>query len=96
MRSGGIHSGGSEAESSDCGAIADIYNHYVAGTVISFEEEPVGADEMARRLDNVRSVSLPWLVAEQRGQVAQYAYAAPWKTRTAYRFSVEVTAYVSR
>ena len=83
------------AELSDSSAIAAIYNHYVANTIITFEEEPVEAADIARRIGNVRSASLPWLVAEEDSRVAGYAYATPWKARSAYRFSVEVTVYVA-
>jgi L-amino acid N-acyltransferase YncA len=76
------------------GAIAEIYNHYVAETVITFEEEPVSAPEMARRIEEARSASLPWLVAEREGKVVGYAYASQWRARSAYRFSVEVTVYL--
>ena len=79
---------------SDASPIAEIYNHYVASTVITFEEVPVSAPEMARRIGDVASASLPWLVAEREGRVAGYAYASQWKARSAYRFSVEVTVYV--
>lgn len=82
------------AAPSDSSAIAAIYNHYVAETVVTFEEKPVHADEMARRIEDVRSASLPWLVAEA-GQVVGSAYAAPWKARSAYRFSMEITVYVA-
>ena len=50
---------------------------------------------MARRIGDVQFASLPWLVAEEQRQVAGYAYAAPWKTRSAYRFSVEITVYLA-
>jgi len=83
------------AASSDSSALAAIYNHYVAETVITFEEKPIHPDEMARRIEDVRSASLPWLVAEENGQVVGYAHASPWKTRSAYRFSVEITVYVA-
>lgn len=82
------------AAAGDSAAIAAIYNHYVAKTVITFEEEPVAAREMARRIEDAGSASLPWLVAEREGQVVGYAYATPWRARSAYRFSVEVTVYV--
>jgi phosphinothricin acetyltransferase len=84
-----------EAAASDAAAIADIYNHYVAETVVTFEEKPVSVAEMARRIEEVRSASLPWLVAEADGQVVGYAYARPWHTRSAYRFSVEITVYLA-
>jgi len=82
------------AAAGDAGAIAEIYNHYVATSVITFEEVPVFPEEMARRIGEAGSASLPWLVAEREGKLAGYAYASPWKARSAYRFSVEVTVYV--
>jgi L-amino acid N-acyltransferase YncA len=83
------------AELSDSSAIAAIYNHYISETVVTFEEVPVQAAEIARRIADVQSVSLPWLVAEENSQVVGYAYATPWKTRSSYCFSVEVTVYVA-
>lgn len=77
----------------DAAAIAGIYNHYVTQTIITFEEEPVPPVEINKRLQEVLSLSLPWLVAEVDGELVGYAYAAIWKSRRAYRFSVEVTVY---
>ena len=82
------------AVAGDSSAIAAIYNHYIAQTVITFEEEAVPAPEMVRRIEEAGSASLPWLVAEREGKVVGYAYATPWRARSAYRFSVEVTVYV--
>ena len=79
----------------DSGAVAAIYNHYVRETVVTFEEEPVAADEMSRRIDEVRAGSLPWFVAERAGAIAGYAYASRWRARSAYRFSSEVTVYLA-
>ncbi len=78
----------------DADAIARIYNHYIAHTIVTFEEEIISADEMASRIREVASVDLPWLVAERRGEPAGYAYASRWKGRCAYRFSVETTVYL--
>lgn len=82
------------ADRADAPAMAGIYNHYVAHSTISFEEQPVAAAEMARRMGEVEALALPWLVAESAGTVIGYAYASPWKTRSAYRFAVEVSVYV--
>jgi L-amino acid N-acyltransferase YncA len=81
-------------EESDTASIAAIYNHYVANTIVTFEEEPVSPADMSQRISAVSSASLPWLVAEEAGRIAGYAYASPWKSRPAYRFSVESTVYV--
>lgn len=82
------------ATSADASAIAAIYNHYVTGTTITFEEEPVSVTEMAARIENVNA-QFPWYVWENDGEVAGYAYASPWRVRSAYRFSVETTVYVA-
>jgi L-amino acid N-acyltransferase YncA len=78
----------------DAAAIAEIYNHYVRETVVTFEETPVSADEMARRIGDI-SARFPWLVWEDGGAVVGYAYASAWKSRSAYRFSVESTIYLA-
>jgi L-amino acid N-acyltransferase YncA len=83
------------ATASDADRIAEIYNHYVAKTVVTFEEEPVTGGEMRRRMDEVFASMLPWLVAESGAGVVGYAYATKWKARSAYRFSVETTVYLA-
>jgi phosphinothricin acetyltransferase len=84
-----------DAAASDAEAIASVYNHYVAETVVTFEEEPVPAAEIARRVAEVRSAALPWLVADEDGLVVGYAYGRPWNPRSAYRFSAEITVYLA-
>lgn len=84
-----------EAVASDTAAIAEIYNHYVEHTVITFEEEPVAVDEMARRVEKVRAAFTPSLVAVESGRVIGFAYASPWNIRSAYRFSAESTVYLA-
>lgn len=78
----------------DASAIVDIYNHYVATTVISFEERPVTPDEMAGRIRDV-TATLPWLVYESEDGVIGYAYATKWRVRSAYRYSAETSVYVA-
>lgn len=77
----------------DARAIAAIYNPYITDTVITFEETPVTPADMARRMRAVIP-ALPWLVLEQHGRIAGYAYASAWRQRSAYRFSVETTIYL--
>lgn len=82
------------AEPRDAKDIAGIYNHYVSESVVTFEETPVPASEIVRRLETVRSASMPWLVAETAGRVVGYTYARTWKERSGYRFSAEIAIYV--
>ena len=84
------------AEIGDAAAIAAIYNQYVKNSTITFEEAAVETDEMARRIGDVRSSRLPWYLAVEQDRTVGYAYATPWRTRSAYRFSVEVTVYVAQ
>jgi phosphinothricin acetyltransferase len=84
------------ARSDDAAAIAAIYNTYVRDDIATFEEVPVAVDEMNVRVADVQKRGLPWLVAEDAGTVIGYAYAGPWKARSAYRHTVEASVYVDR
>lgn len=82
------------ARSADAGRICAIYNHYVAHAVATFEEEPVPAEEMQQRINDVQQHFF-WLVSETDDDgVIGYAYAGKWKARAGYRFAVEVSVYV--
>lgn len=83
-----------DAEPCDALPISAIYNRYVATTVISMESDPVSEEEMARRIAEIQSAALPWLVLVQDGAVAGYAYASKWRARPGYRHAVESSVYV--
>lgn len=83
------------ASPGDAAAVAAIYNHYVRGTTITFEEEPVTVEGMERRIEEY-GAALPWLVLEESGIVRGYAYASAWKARSAYRNSAELAVYVEQ
>jgi L-amino acid N-acyltransferase YncA len=83
------------ATPADAEAIATIYNHYITDTIVTFEEVPLDAAEIARRIEEVQAAGLPWTVVEVSGAVHGYAYASPWKKRIGYRFSVESTVYLA-
>jgi phosphinothricin acetyltransferase len=79
----------------DAAAIAAIYQPYVLETTISFEEQAVGAEEMAGRIAAIGEAGLPWLVACAEGVLIGYAYASKWRARPAYRHAVETSVYVA-
>jgi phosphinothricin acetyltransferase len=83
-----------DATAVDAAAIAAIYNHYVATTVISMETDPVGNADMAGRIAEVQNAGLPWLVLVADGRVCGYAYASKWRARPGYRHAVESSVYV--
>jgi L-amino acid N-acyltransferase YncA len=80
----------------DMPAIAAVYAHHVRFGLGSFEEEPPSQAELARRREEVLARGLPYLVAaDGAGAVLGYAYASPYRTRSAYRFGVEDSIYVA-
>jgi L-amino acid N-acyltransferase YncA len=83
-----------DASSADLDAVQAIYAHHVRHGLASFEETPPDLLEMQRRYRVVLAVGLPYLVTELDGKVRGYAYAGPYRTRPAYRFSLEDTVYV--
>jgi L-amino acid N-acyltransferase YncA len=82
------------ASATDAAQVADIYNHFVLTSTITFEEEPVAIQEITRRIAEIQASALPWLVAARGEHIVGFAYATRWKTRAAYRFATEVTVYV--
>jgi phosphinothricin acetyltransferase len=83
-----------DALPADAAAIAAIYNHYVATTIISMENDPVDTAEMARRIADIQDAALPWIVLVEGGRVCAYAYASKWRARPGYRHAVESSVYV--
>jgi L-amino acid N-acyltransferase YncA len=82
------------AMASDIDAIAVIYAYHVNHSTGTFETEAPDILEMTRRWKVVEARSLPWLVAEENGEITGYAYAAPYRTRAAYQHTVEDSIYV--
>lgn len=83
------------ATPADIHAITRIYAHAVRHGTASFELEPPDEREMARRQRALLDGGYPYLVAEAGGAVAGYAYAGPYRTRPAYRYTVENSIYIA-
>jgi L-amino acid N-acyltransferase YncA len=75
-------------------AITLIYAHHVNHGTGSFETEAPDLSEMARRWSEVEARNLPWLVADDGGDIGGYAYVSPYRARPAYRHTVEDSIYV--
>lgn len=83
------------AKTTDIPAITRIYAHAVKTGTASFELEPPDETEMAERMKIVLDGKFPFLVAEADGIVGGYAYASLYRTRPAYRFTIEDSVYVA-
>ncbi len=84
------------AEDRDVARITAIYADHVLTGLASFEVTPPDAAEIARRRAEVLARGLPYVVAEVAGAVVGYAYAAPYRLRPAYAYTVEDSVYVHR
>jgi L-amino acid N-acyltransferase YncA len=77
----------------DAPALLAIYRPYVENTPVSFEIEPPDVAAYAARIQKTLA-GWQWLVAERDGEVLGFVYGSMHRDRPAYRWSVEVTAYV--
>lgn len=85
-----------DAADADMAAICTIYAHHVTNGFGSFEETPPDMAEMVRRRLDVLARGLPYLVAVDRDErVLGFSYAAPYRLRTAYRYTLEDSIYVA-
>lgn len=84
-----------DASETDIPRITDIYAHYVRTSVATFEEAAPDETEIAIRFERLAALCLPWLVIEDGTGVQGYAYAAPFRDRSAYRFTVEDSIYIA-
>ena len=83
------------ASATDIPAITRIYAHAVEHGTASFELTPPDEAEMARRMGDLTGKGYPYLAAESDGALAGYAYAGPYRTRPAYRPTVEDSVYIA-
>ena len=79
----------------DLDDIGEIYAHHVKTGVATFEIDAPGQPEWRDRLQSVTDRGLPFLTATLDGRIAGYAYCSPWKTRPAYRHTVEDSIYLA-
>ena len=80
---------------SDLDAVTAIYAHAVTHGTASFELDPPDKAEMTRRRVALLEGGYPYLVAEKNGAILGYAYAGAYRTRPAYRSTVEDSIYVA-
>ena len=83
-----------DAQPADLPAVSAIYAHHVRHGTGTFEEAPPAEAEMAERIARVEGAGCAWLVAEADGQVVGFGYYAPYRDRSAYRFTAEDSVYV--
>ena len=83
------------ATQDDAPAVATIYGHHVLHGTGTFEEVPPSTADMAARMQSVLDKGFPWIVVEEAGRIVAFAYAGPYRERSAYRFTAEDSVYVA-
>ena len=83
-----------DATEKDVPDVAAIYGHHVLTGLASFEESAPAVADMLERYGAVRRGGFPYLVAVADGQVVGYSYATLYRTRSAYRHTLEDSVYV--
>ena len=83
-----------DCSEADFPQIASIYGHHVLNGIASFEEVSPSVEDLMGRRDDVIAAGLPYLIAEADRQVVGYAYASPYRSRSAYRYTIEDSVYV--
>jgi L-amino acid N-acyltransferase YncA len=84
------------ATEADMTGIQRIYGEHVDHGLASFEESAPTVDDMLARFRSLKSQGFPYIVAERKSGIVGYAYAGPYRTRSAYRFTIENSVYVDR
>jgi L-amino acid N-acyltransferase YncA len=79
----------------DLRQVSDIFGWYATGSVATFEESPRTVAEWTRLTDELATLNLPFLVADEDGEVAGYAYVGPWRRKPAYRATVEDSIFIA-
>ncbi len=84
-----------DATTRDIPYMLEIYNHYVANSTVTFDEDLLTLREMRTKFAHVEALGYPWIVAvSPRGVLLGYAYVTPWKPKAAYRYTVENSIYL--
>jgi phosphinothricin acetyltransferase len=84
-----------DARPEDLPHVREIYNHYVANSTVTFDEDPMTLREWKSKYAYLHKLGMPFIVAESpSGQILGYALVSPWKQKKAYRFTVENSIYL--
>jgi L-amino acid N-acyltransferase YncA len=80
----------------DAEAIREIYNREVTGSTVTFDLVPRSIDEQLRWIDEHLGAHLALVALDDTGRVAGFTSLSPYRSRPAYRTTVEDSVYVAR
>jgi len=79
----------------DLAAVQAIYSHHVMHGLGTFETDPPSLEEIERRYLQITGDGFPYLVVTEAERVLGFAYANHFRTRAAYRNTVEDSIYIA-
>ena len=82
------------ATAADMPVCQRIYAHHVAHSTATFDEVAPAPDLLNEKRAFLQAKGFPFLVAVEDPHVVGYAYAAPFRDRSAYRFTAEESIYL--
>ena len=83
------------ASTDDMAAITEIYAAVVAASPASYEFAAPDMPEMTARFEALVAQGYPYLVAQEDGEIAGFAYASRFRGRDGYDWAVEDTVYIA-
>ena len=81
------------ATQQDASSILDIYQPYIEDTSFTFETEVPSVSDFQKRIEDYL-LKWPWVVCEDNGRIAGYAYGAKHRERKGYQWCVESSIYI--
>ncbi len=77
----------------DAKSLADIYNHYVINTIITFDRKPKTVQEFEEKINEITS-KFPFFIFEENNEILGYTYGSVWRKKPSYQNTVETTIYL--
>lgn len=80
-------------EDKDIKKCLDIYNYYIKNTTVTFEEAILSLDIFKDRVKNIIK-DYPFLILEDNNDILGYAYLDKLSSRSAYRYTADLSIYL--
>jgi L-amino acid N-acyltransferase YncA len=83
-----------DVRENDAKAIAAIYGHHVLHGTASYDLAPPSIEDTHAKIRRIASAAWPFVVEEESGELAGYAYVTQFRDRAAYAWTCETSIYV--
>ena len=83
------------AAADDAERVAAIFGGYVLQSIATFVEDPPTAESWRELIRYGSRSGLPFMVADVDGRVAGFAWCSPYRSKAAYRYTVEDSIYIA-